>query len=118
MPIPLISQPSRTPFTRRLKPPHALIAMPPITPAIAAADWRPGLGGNDLEPVACELYPDVARHLAWLRRHGAARMSGSGACCFAEFATEAAARAAFAALPADMRGFVAAGREGHPLAEI
>ena len=87
------------------------------TPAIAPAQWRDGYGGNDLEPVACRLYPEVARHLDWLRRLGVpARMSGSGACCFAEFHDEAAARAALATLPPDMRGFVAGGRDVHPLA--
>ena len=40
------------------------------TPAMDPADWRPGMGGNDLEPVACRLYPEVARHLAWLRQFG------------------------------------------------
>lgn len=85
------------------------------TPPIAATDWRPGFGHNDLEPVACTLYPEVARHLEWLRQHGDARMSGSGACCFVEFAGESAALLALAALPADMRGFVAAGMDRHPL---
>ncbi|KAF0166680.1 MAG: 4-diphosphocytidyl-2-C-methyl-D-erythritol kinase [Rhodocyclaceae bacterium] len=88
------------------------------TPAIAAADWRPGFGHNDLEAVACELYPEVRRHLDWLRHYGDARMSGSGACCFVEFGLESAARAALAALPADMQGFVAAGMDLHPLASI
>jgi 4-diphosphocytidyl-2-C-methyl-D-erythritol kinase len=88
------------------------------TPAILAGDWRPGLGHNDLEPVACSLYPEVTRHLEWLRQYGDARMSGSGACCFVEFGAESAARAAMAALPADMRGFVAAGMDRHPLAMI
>ena len=88
------------------------------TPAILAGDWRPGLGHNDLEPVACSLYPEVTRHLEWLRRYGDARMSGSGACCFVEFGAESAARAAMAARPADMRGFVAAGMDRPPLAMI
>ena len=88
------------------------------TPAIAAGDWRPGFGRNDLETVACALYPEVARHLDWLRHCGDARMSGSGACCFVKFAAEPAARAALAALPADMHGFVAAGMDRHPLAII
>lgn len=88
------------------------------TPAIAAADWRPGFGRNDLEAVACALYPEVARHLDWLRHYGDARMSGSGACCFVEFAREAAAQAALAALPADMKGLLAAGVDRHPLAII
>jgi 4-diphosphocytidyl-2-C-methyl-D-erythritol kinase len=88
------------------------------TPAIVAGDWHPGFGHNDLELVACTLYPEVARHLDWLRGHGDARMSGSGACCFVEFGAEAAAQAAMAALPADMMGFVAAGIDRHPLAMI
>jgi 4-diphosphocytidyl-2-C-methyl-D-erythritol kinase len=88
------------------------------TPAIAAADWYPGVGHNDLEAVACALYPEVTHHLEWLRQYGDARMSGSGACCFVEFRQEFAARAALAALPTDMRGFVAAGLDRHPLAII
>ena len=88
------------------------------TPAVSARDWRPGEGRNDLEPVACSLFPEVERHLAWLRTYGNARMSGSGACCFVDFASEAQARAALAALPAGMRGFVARGIDRHPLAGI
>ena len=88
------------------------------TPMIAAREWRPGFGHNDLETIACALYPEVRRHLDWLRQYGDARMSGSGACCFVEFAQEAAARVALTALPADMRGFVAAGLDRHPLNAI
>ena len=88
------------------------------TPSIAAADRRPGFGHNDLETVACALYPELTRHLDWLRNYGDARMSGSGACCFVEFADESAARAALADLPAEMRGFAAAGLDRHPLAII
>jgi 4-diphosphocytidyl-2-C-methyl-D-erythritol kinase len=85
------------------------------TAAISPADWQPGFGTNDLEPVACTLYPEVARHLAWLRRYGDARMTGSGACCFVAFPTEAAAQAAHAALPKEMRGLVVRGLHEHPL---
>jgi 4-diphosphocytidyl-2-C-methyl-D-erythritol kinase len=88
------------------------------TPPIAAADWNPGFGHNDLEAVAGTLYPEVRRHLDWLRHYGDARMSGSGACCFVEFARESAARAALAALPDDMHGFVAVGMDRHPLVMI
>ena len=88
------------------------------TPAVASTDWHPGFGHNDLEAVACSLYPEVKRHLDWLRQYGDARMSGSGACCFVDFVEESAARAALAALPADMRAFVAAGLDRHPLALI
>ena len=88
------------------------------TPAIFPADWRPGFGGNDLEPVACRLYPEVAEHLAWLRGRTPSRMSGSGACCFGEFESEAAARVALAGLPHGMRGFIARGLDRHPLAAL
>ena len=74
-------------------------------------------GRNDLEAVTCGLYPAVAEHLAWLRRHGDARMTGSGACVFAEFTSESAARAVHERIPPEMRGFVARGLEHHPLAD-
>jgi len=73
---------------------------------------------NDLEPVVSKRYPEVARHLAWLKQHGDARMSGSGACVYAEFSTESAAHSAHARLPQAMRGFVARGLERHPLYEL
>jgi 4-diphosphocytidyl-2-C-methyl-D-erythritol kinase len=70
---------------------------------------------NDLEPVVSKRYPEVARHLAWLNEHGEARMSGSGACAYAEFSSQADVRAVHAQLPRTMRGFVARGLERHPL---
>jgi 4-diphosphocytidyl-2-C-methyl-D-erythritol kinase len=75
-------------------------------------------GHNDLEPVVCRLYPEVARYLDWLKQLRSPRMAamtGSGACVFAEFAGEPAARAALAQLPSDMTGFVARGLDHHPL---
>jgi 4-diphosphocytidyl-2-C-methyl-D-erythritol kinase len=81
----------------------------------------PGQGTNDLEAAVVSRYPEVAASLAWLRQHRAqARMTGSGACVFAEFETEAEARALHEAalqsdLPGGMQGFVARGLERHPL---
>jgi 4-diphosphocytidyl-2-C-methyl-D-erythritol kinase len=75
-----------------------------------------GQGANDLEPVVVARYPEVAAQLAWLRsRCPQARMTGSGACLFAEFATEADAAAVQAALPSGMSGFVTRGLDRHPL---
>lgn len=85
------------------------------TPPVPASGWRPGFGGNDLQAVAVRQFPDVVRHLDWLERFGAARMTGSGACVFAEFATEDAAREVVARLPGGMRGWIAAGLDAHPL---
>jgi 4-diphosphocytidyl-2-C-methyl-D-erythritol kinase len=75
-----------------------------------------GQGANDLEPVVRRRYPDVASHLEWLKsRVPGARMTGSGACVFAEFRTEAEALALERELPEGMRGFVTQGLEKHPL---
>ena len=75
-----------------------------------------GLGGNDLEPAAVKRSPEIATHLAWLRaRRPQARMTGSGACVFAEFASQAEAQGVLGELPGTMRGFVTRGLERHPL---
>ncbi len=77
----------------------------------------PGLH-NDLQAVACKLYPAVAEHLAWLAQFAPALMSGSGACVFAEFDTEAEARDVWRQLPDTMRGVVARGLRQHPLKDF
>ena len=80
-----------------------------------------GLGHNDLESVVCLAYPQVARHLEWLRqldRTTMVAMTGSGACVFAEFITESAARMALASVPIDMSGFVVQGLDRHPMQDF
>ena len=75
-----------------------------------------GQGKNDLEPVVTANYPDVAAHLAWLKQHATgARMTGSGACVFAEFDAQDEAQALQSELPETMQGFVTSGLERHPL---
>jgi 4-diphosphocytidyl-2-C-methyl-D-erythritol kinase len=74
--------------------------------------------GNDLQAVACKLYPEVAEHLSWLAKFAPALMTGSGACVFAEFATEAEAQEVMQQLPSNMRGFVARGLQQHPLKDF
>jgi len=85
------------------------------TNAITIAAFSVGQGHNDLEPVVCGRYPQVARHLEWLHRYGDARMTGSGACVFCAFDSEEQARRVLLELPADMQGFVARGLDRHPL---
>lgn len=79
-----------------------------------------GQGRNDLEASAMRRYPGIAEHLAWLRKRSPRgsfppRMTGSGACVFAELAREEDADALCKELPTAMRGFVARGLERHPL---
>jgi 4-diphosphocytidyl-2-C-methyl-D-erythritol kinase len=91
------------------------------TKRLKMSPFLSGQGANDLEAAVVARYPDVAAGLQWLRKHRPqARMTGSGACLFAEFETEAEARALHAAalqsgLPGAMHGFVARGLEQHPL---
>jgi 4-diphosphocytidyl-2-C-methyl-D-erythritol kinase len=88
------------------------------TPAISPAHYVSGFGVNDLQAVTCARHPEVVRHLEWLSGHAKASMTGSGACVFAAFDSEARAREIFARLPADMHGFVAAGLNRHPLFDL
>lgn len=89
------------------------------TPPLDPSQWRPGIGHNDLEPVACAAFPPVAAALDWLRGFAPeAMMTGSGACVFAAFADPAAAQAVFAQRPSGWCGWVARGLAQHPLAEV
>lgn len=85
------------------------------TKAIKIAAFSVGQGHNDLQPVACRRYPEIARCLEWLGQFGKAAMSGSGASVFCSFGEEAPAREALERLPAGMKGFVARGLDRHPL---
>jgi 4-diphosphocytidyl-2-C-methyl-D-erythritol kinase len=102
-------------------PTREIFASPELTrnsKTIKISGFSAGFGKNDLEPVVCRRYPDVAAHLEWLRRFGDARMSGSGACVFAEFATEREARSVHSKMPARMRGLVVRGLDRQPLAAL
>ncbi len=73
---------------------------------------------NDMEAVVVARYPEVREHLAWLAARARSRMTGSGGCVFAAFASRDAAQQVLDQLPATMRGFVACGLEHHPLREV
>jgi 4-diphosphocytidyl-2-C-methyl-D-erythritol kinase len=75
-------------------------------------------GRNDLEPVASNRFPAVAAALSAVGRVGAARMTGSGACVFAAYDSEAAAKKAAGRLSGaeEIEGlWVARGLDAHPL---
>jgi 4-diphosphocytidyl-2-C-methyl-D-erythritol kinase len=104
---PQVAVSTREIFAAALTGPAKRMTIPP---------FFPGLGGNDLEPIVTARHPEVAKALAWLKlREPKARMTGSGACVFAEFATEGQAREALEARPSGMNGFVARGLDRHPL---
>ena len=100
---------------------HTIFAEPELTrnsKTIKISGFSAGFGRNDLEPVVCRRHAEVAAHLEWLKQFGDARMSGSGACVFAEFSTEREARSVLSRMPAEMRGFAVRGLDRHPLAAL
>lgn len=87
----------------------------PSSPPLTIRGFRAGRVGNDLEPVVRRLYPEVDNALKWLDKFGQARMTGSGACVFVAVDSESAGREILTSWPG--RGFVARGRNVHPLHE-
>jgi 4-diphosphocytidyl-2-C-methyl-D-erythritol kinase len=85
------------------------------TPVTTIRAFREQGGRNDCTAAVSRRYPDVAAALEWLNRYGAAKLTGTGACVFAEFATAASARDVLARLPADWHGFIAQGMNRSPL---
>ena len=70
---------------------------------------------NDMQSVVCQMFPEVADCLAKASEYGSAMMTGSGACIFLEYDTEAQAGAVFQSLSHSYTGFVARGLQHHPL---
>lgn len=103
-------------------PTASIFAAPELTRNGSSAKmdvFSEGYGRNDLQPIAAARFPAIATALAGLReRSKDARMTGSGACVFALFASENAAREAVDARPPAMQGFVARTLARHPLASL
>lgn len=74
-----------------------------------------GQGENVCEPVVRKRFPDVDKALNWLANFSPARMSGTGACVFAPFNSEAEAQRVMAQMPGEWQGFVAKGLNRSPL---
>ena len=89
--------------------------LPRATPRVAWQDFVEGRCHNDFEPVARSRYPEVAAALDWASGFGRARLSGSGASVFVDFADPGAAEDARRQLPPGWRALVAKGRNRSPL---
>lgn len=74
---------------------------------IRMATFLAGHTNNVFEPVVREVYPEVNAAFAWLEGYAKARLTGSGACLFAEFEHELKAKHILASLPEQWSGFVA-----------
>ncbi|NDL63026.1 4-(cytidine 5'-diphospho)-2-C-methyl-D-erythritol kinase [Acerihabitans arboris] len=85
------------------------------SPVRSVEDLLAGPFHNDCEPIARKHFYEVEQHLSWLLEYAPSRLTGTGACVFAEFDTETAARQVLEQAPAWMRGFVARGVNVSPL---
>ncbi|MEJ5043832.1 4-(cytidine 5'-diphospho)-2-C-methyl-D-erythritol kinase [Pantoea nemavictus] len=70
---------------------------------------------NDCEAVARKRFRKVDELLSWLLEYAPSRLTGTGACVFAEFDTESAARQVLELAPKWICGFVARGLNISPL---
>ncbi|WP_228375555.1 MULTISPECIES: 4-(cytidine 5'-diphospho)-2-C-methyl-D-erythritol kinase [Methylomonas] len=77
-----------------------------------AGDWR-----NDCLPVVSNLYKAVGEALDALSQYADARLTGTGACVFAQFNSEESAREAFSALSPNWSVYLARGLNRSPLYE-
>ncbi|RLM22850.1 4-(cytidine 5'-diphospho)-2-C-methyl-D-erythritol kinase [Brenneria alni] len=70
---------------------------------------------NDCESIARKRFREVEQLLSWLLEYAPARLTGTGACVFAEFDTEPKARQVLDQAPEWLNGFVARGVNVSPL---
>lgn len=70
-------------------------------------DWKQSKINNDCEELVKKYYPEVDKTLQWLLKYAPSKMTGTGACCFASFETQAQAQCVLEALPNCWQGFIA-----------
>ena len=73
---------------------------------------------NDLQTVACAMFPEVDEAVKWLSQFGNAKMTGSGACVFCAFADEAAAGKVIAQIPERWTSWKAKALNRHPMDDL
>ena len=84
--------------------------------AIKICDLSGAVLNNVCEPIACKHYPEIAEAIKWLSGYNrSARMTGTGACVFAEFDSQHEAEELLQRLPEKWQGFVAKGVNQSPL---
>lgn len=85
------------------------------TQAIKVAAFLERGGKNDCQSLVCKLYPEVKNALDFLENFAPSRMTGTGACVFAQFDSKQQAKNVLEHLPASLSGFVAQGVNQSPL---
>ena len=85
------------------------------TPPIKVTGFTFDRTRNDLQPVACQFFPEVADALSWLGQFAPARMTGSGACVFAPAESPGHAVRIVGQCPARWQAWQAASLARHPM---
>lgn len=99
-------------------PTAAIFSAPELTrdsSPIKIADFAAGATRNDLEAVARIRYPEVDLALRWLGNFAPARMTGSGACVFAQMPSREAAQEVVASCPDKWSAWSVKSLQEHPL---
>ena len=88
--------------------------LPASLEVVLTRDFR-----NDCEAAAIRQFPEIGELLHWLKQHtGNARMTGTGACCFARLAEVQQGQHLLQQLPQHWTGFVARSCNTSPLHQI
>lgn len=111
--------------TPELPEPWYLVACPPVSVNTGKIFSHKGLtrntdpinmrtalrqeGKNDCQQIVSMLYPEIDKLLNLLSNYGLAKMTGTGACCYISFSSEAEASRVSDQLPAEYETFVAKG---------
>ena len=85
------------------------------TPRITIRDFYEGRVKNDCESYVRNHYSNVAEALDWLKNYADSKLTGTGACLFAEFADKNKANEVKSKLPKKWQGFVVKGINKSPL---
>jgi 4-diphosphocytidyl-2-C-methyl-D-erythritol kinase len=85
------------------------------TPRITIRDFRDGNGKNDCESYVRNHYHDVTEALDWLGEYASSKLTGTGACLFAQFSDENEANEVKYKLPTKWQGYVVKGINKSPL---
>jgi 4-diphosphocytidyl-2-C-methyl-D-erythritol kinase len=85
--------------------------------SIKMSDFIEDDSKNDCTAVVSELYPEVKNALLALSEYGKAKLTGTGACVFAQFSSEEAARNAYSSLKSQWVVYLAKGLNKSPLYE-
>jgi len=88
------------------------------SPLTTIAAFLEGGGRNDCEPVVRKQYPEIASAMQWLSEFSPAKLTGTGACVFAEFGTHEQALSVFKQIPEEYKGFIARGLNRSPLLDL